>query len=147
MVVRRPRGARLRRRGDRILPLLDNVIFDARLAVPNAVLRAVLLKIPGGRVDAEADPDAQAAFVSADRLAGLADGMFGVAMTLLSTTLIVPVQTLAGSALMLHHISGALFVVALSFAICGTYWVLQQRQLAMTRSVTRRFSKSPRTAA
>jgi uncharacterized membrane protein len=39
---------------------------------------------------------------------------------------------------MLHDISGVLFIVALSFAISGTYWVLHQRQLAITRSVTAR---------
>jgi uncharacterized membrane protein len=65
--------------------------------------------------------------------------MFGVAMTLLLTTLILRAQTLTGSALqMLHDISGGLFIVALSFAISGTYWVLHQRQLAMSRSVTAR---------
>jgi uncharacterized membrane protein len=90
-------------------------------------------------VQAEADPSAAAPFISSDRLAGLADGMFGVAMTLLSTTLILPAQKLTGSAFtMLHDLSGALFVVALSFAICGAYWVLHQRQLALSPSVTPR---------
>jgi len=88
-------------------------------------------------MDAEADQDASSTFLSSERLASLSDGMFGVAMTLLSTTLILPVQKLTGTALeMLHDISGALFVVALSFAISGAYWVSHQRQLTLSRSVT-----------
>jgi uncharacterized membrane protein len=87
----------------------------------------------------DADLSAGATFLSSDRLVGLSDGMFGVAMTLLSTTLIVPVQKLTGSAFeMLYEIGGALFVVTLSFAICGAYWLLHQRQLAMSPSLSPR---------
>jgi uncharacterized membrane protein len=64
--------------------------------------------------------------------------MFGVAMTLLSTTLI-PRVALSGSAFtILRDISGALFVVGLSFTISGSYWIMQQRQLEMSPSLTPR---------
>jgi uncharacterized membrane protein len=86
---------------------------------------------------AVADQDVDPIFLSSDRLASLSDTMFGVAMTLLATTLIPSVQTLAGSALdMLRAISEPLTAVALSFAISGAYWISQQCRLAMTRSVT-----------
>jgi hypothetical protein len=65
--------------------------------------------------------------------------MFSVAMTLLATTLILPVQSLTGSAFsMLHDIGGALSSVVLSFAISSRYWLSQRRQLTMTSVVTPR---------
>jgi uncharacterized membrane protein len=77
------------------------------------------------------------AFLSSDRLASLSDTIFGVAMTLLATTLLSSVGTLKGSALdMLRDMEGQLTTVAFSFAIAGSYWVVQQRRLAMTDSVT-----------
>jgi uncharacterized membrane protein len=77
------------------------------------------------------------AFLSSNRLASLSDTVFGVAMTLLATTLVPSVQTLTGSALdMLRAMSAQFSAVVLSFAIAGAYWMSQQRRLAMTRSIT-----------
>ncbi|MGD0472337.1 MAG: TMEM175 family protein [Candidatus Velthaea sp.] len=85
----------------------------------------------------EADPDAPSTSLSAERLASLSDGMFGVAMTLLVTTLILPVQALTGSAVnVVHDLGRALSPVVLSFAISGVFWLAQQRQLSMTRFIT-----------
>jgi uncharacterized membrane protein len=87
--------------------------------------------------DAGRNPSSGA--LTSDRLANLSDGMFSVAMTLLATTLILPVQSLTGSAInMLHDIGGALSSVVLSFAISSTYWLSQRRQLTMTSVVTPR---------
>lgn len=77
------------------------------------------------------------AFLSSSRLASLSDTVFGVAMTLLATTLVPSVQALTGSALdMVRAMSAQLSAVVLSFAIAGAYWMSHQRRLAMTRSVT-----------
>jgi uncharacterized membrane protein len=90
-------------------------------------------------VNAKVPRHGGSAFLSSDRLASLSDSIFGVAMTLLATTLLPYAETLKGSALdMLHGMKGALTTVAFSFAISGTYWVVQQRRLAMTDSVTAR---------
>jgi uncharacterized membrane protein len=87
----------------------------------------------------EADRNASSGALTSDRLANLSDGMFSVAMTLLATTLILPAQSLTGSAFnMLHSIGGALSSVVLSFAISSTYWLSQRRQLTLTSVVTPR---------
>jgi uncharacterized membrane protein len=89
------------------------------------------------RMNAKAPRGGGSTFLSSDRLASLTDTIFGVAMTLLATTLLPYAATLKGSALdMLRGMEGALTTVAFSFAISGTYWVVQQRRLAMTHSVT-----------
>jgi uncharacterized membrane protein len=89
------------------------------------------------RVKTEADGDTRSTSLSAGRLASLSDGMFSVAMTLLVTTLIFPVQALTSSAFdALHDLGKALYPVVLSFTISGLFWQAQQRQLAMTRFVT-----------
>jgi uncharacterized membrane protein len=62
--------------------------------------------------------------------------MFSVAMTLLATTLILPVQTPGESAATLLAIGAAVPSVALSFAISAAYWLGQQRWLAITRDLT-----------
>ncbi len=63
--------------------------------------------------------------------------MFGVAMTLVATTLLPSVQTHKGSVVdMLRDMNGNLVAVVLSFAIAARYWVSQQQRLAMTDSVT-----------
>jgi uncharacterized membrane protein len=86
---------------------------------------------------AEVDGDTSSSSLSAARLASLSDGMFGVAMTLLVTTLILPVQALTGTAFnALHALGSALSPVVLSFAISGIFWLAQQRQLSLTRSLT-----------
>src|SRR5690349_15707925 len=88
-------------------------------------------------METETDQSVGFASLSSDRLASLSDTMFGVAMTLLATTLIPSVQTLTGSALdMLRGLREQLVAVALSFAISGAYWMAHQRRLAMTRSVS-----------
>jgi uncharacterized membrane protein len=91
----------------------------------------------GARMDVKANQAGISTFLSSDRLASLSDTIFGVAMTLLATTLLPSVQTFKGSALdTLLHMNGELALVVLGFAISGTYWVVQQQRLAMTRSVT-----------
>lgn len=88
-------------------------------------------------MDARVDGQESSRFLSSDRLASLSDTMFGVAMTLLATSLLPAAESLKGSALeMLATISGGLGAVVLSFAISAAYWVSQQRRLAMTASVT-----------
>jgi uncharacterized membrane protein len=77
--------------------------------------------------------------LSSDRLASLSDTMFGVAMTVLATTLLPSIQANKGSVLdMLAAMNGELVAVVLSFAISARYWVSQQQRLAMTKSVTSR---------
>lgn len=77
------------------------------------------------------------AFLASDRLASLSDTIFGVAMALLATTLLPSVLTLKGSALdTLWAMRGEFGAVMLGFAISGSYWVVQQRRLAMTHSVS-----------
>ncbi len=90
-------------------------------------------------MNAKPDPEGHSAFLSSDRLASLSDTIFGVAMTLLATTLLPSILTLKGSVLdMLRQMQGEFAAVALGFAISGSYWVIQQRRLAMTHSVTPR---------
>jgi uncharacterized membrane protein len=75
--------------------------------------------------------------LSADRLASLSDTVFGVAMTLVATTLLPFVQTHKGSVLdTLRAMNGELLSVVFSFTISARYWVSQQQRLAMTGSVT-----------
>jgi uncharacterized membrane protein len=88
-------------------------------------------------MDAKAKQAGPSIFLSSDRLASLSDTMFGVAMTLVVTTLLPSVQAHKGSVIdMLPGMSGELFTVVLSFAISARYWVSQQQRLAMTVSVT-----------
>jgi uncharacterized membrane protein len=80
-----------------------------------------------------------AAFLSSDRVASLSDTIFGVSMTLLAATLLPSVLTIKGSVFdMLRDMHEELAAVLLSFAISGSYWVVQQHRLAMTKSVTPR---------
>jgi uncharacterized membrane protein len=73
------------------------------------------------------------------RLANLSDTMFGVAMTLLATTLVPHTEQLTGSALeMLRSLREPLSAVLLSFAISAIYWISQQRRLSMTELLTPR---------
>lgn len=72
-----------------------------------------------------------------DRLASLSDTMFGVAMTLLATTLVPHIDQLTGSALeMLQALREPLGAVLLSFAVAAIYWISQQRRLSMTERLT-----------
>jgi uncharacterized membrane protein len=89
------------------------------------------------RMDAKANQPAVSIYLSSDRLSSLSDTMFGVAMTLVVTTLLPSIQTHKGSVLdMLPGMNGELVTVVLSFAISARYWVSQQQRLAMTGSVT-----------
>jgi uncharacterized membrane protein len=73
--------------------------------------------------------------LSVDRLASLSDTMFGVAMTLVVTTLLPSIQAHKASALStLSEMSGELVTVVLSFAISARYWITHHQRLAMTRS-------------
>jgi uncharacterized membrane protein len=86
---------------------------------------------------AKANQAGVSTLLSSDRLASLSDTMFGVAMTLVVTTLLPSIQAHKGSVLdMLPAMRGELVTVVLSFAISARYWVSQQQRLAMTRSVT-----------
>jgi uncharacterized membrane protein len=88
-------------------------------------------------VKAKADQHGKSAFLSSDRLINLSDTIFGVAMTLQASTLLPSILTLKGSISdILHDMQGQLIAVALGFAISGSYWVVQQRRLAMTAAVT-----------
>jgi len=90
-------------------------------------------------MQARADRAGTPALLSADRLASLSDTMFGVAMTLVATTLVPAIQAHRGSVLdMLPAMQGELITVVLSFAISGRYWISQQHRLAMTAEVTPR---------
>lgn len=90
-------------------------------------------------MDAKADQAGASPRLSSDRLASLSDTMFGVAMTLVATTLLPSVEAHQGSVPeMLRDMSGELVSVVFSFAISARYWVWQQQRLAMTRSVTAR---------
>jgi uncharacterized membrane protein len=76
-------------------------------------------------------------FFSSDRLASLSDTMFGVAMTLVATTLLPSIQAHKGSVVdMWPAMQSELITVVLSFTISARYWVSQQQRLAMTSIVT-----------
>lgn len=76
-------------------------------------------------------------YLQSDRLASLSDSMFGVAMTLLATTLIPRAQSLTGTAGdILAGLSDQIGSVVLSFAIAANYWVSQQRRLSMMITVS-----------
>jgi uncharacterized membrane protein len=76
-------------------------------------------------------------FLSSDRMIGLSDTIFGVAMTLQASTLLLSIPTLKGSvADIIGGMRGQSIAVALSFVISGSYWIVQQHRLAMIRSVT-----------
>ena len=86
---------------------------------------------------ANADQAGASVLLSSDRLASLSDTMFGVAMTLVATTLLPSIQAHNGALLdMFPAIGEELFTVVLSFGISARYWVSQQQRLAMTRSIT-----------
>jgi len=75
--------------------------------------------------------------LTGDRLASLGDTMFGVAMTLLATTLVPHIQHLTGSALeMMESLREPLGAVVLSFAVAAIFWISQQRRLSMTELLT-----------
>ena len=76
-------------------------------------------------------------FLSSDRMISLSDTIFGVAMTLQASTLLLSIQGLKGSVTgIIQDIRGQVIAVALSFAISGSYWIVQQRRLGMIRAVT-----------
>jgi uncharacterized membrane protein len=84
--------------------------------------------------EAEAAP-----YLSSERLGSLSDTMFGVAMTLVATTLLPTIQAHKGSALdLLRDLSGEVVTVVLSFAISSRYWISQQQRLAIEPAVTQR---------
>jgi uncharacterized membrane protein len=86
---------------------------------------------------AENDPDGKPAFLSSNRMISLTDTIFGVAMTLQASTLLPSILTFKGGALnILHDLQGQFIGVALSFAISGSYWLVQQRRLQMTKTLT-----------
>jgi uncharacterized membrane protein len=86
-------------------------------------------------MDAKAVQASDAPLLSTDRLASLSDTMFGVAMTLVVTTLLPSIQTHKASALiMLSDMNGELVTVVLSFAISARYWITHHQRLAMTKS-------------
>jgi uncharacterized membrane protein len=88
---------------------------------------------------AKADHVPTPVYLSADRLASLSDTMFGVAMTLVATTLLPSIQANKGPVLaMLRGMEGELLTVALSFAISARYWVSQQQRLALASGATPR---------
>lgn len=88
-------------------------------------------------MDVTAPARGAAPFLGADRVASLSDTIFGVAMTLLATTLLPEVLTLKGSALdLVNDVKWQLLTVMFGFAVSGSYWVVQQRRLAMTAFVT-----------
>jgi len=90
-------------------------------------------------MDTKTDQIGVPIFLSSDRLASLSDTMFGVAMTLVATTLLPSVESHKGSVVdMLRDMNGDLISVVLSFAISARYWVSQQQRLAMTGAVTPR---------
>ena len=76
----------------------------------------------------------QIAGQSAERLAALSDGIFGVAMTLLLLDLRVPARELIHSESDLRHVllltlAPQLLVYLMSFMTLGIFWVGQQTQL------------------
>jgi uncharacterized membrane protein len=76
-------------------------------------------------------------FLSSDRMISLSDTIFGVAMTLQASTLMPSILTLKGSVSdIIQNIRGQFVAVALSFAISGSYWIVQQRRLAMITTLT-----------
>jgi uncharacterized membrane protein len=86
---------------------------------------------------AENDRHGKSAFLSSARMIGLSDTIFGVAMTLQASTLLPSILTLKGISLdILHDMRGQFIAVALGFAISGSYWVVQQRRLEMTKTIT-----------
>jgi uncharacterized membrane protein len=86
---------------------------------------------------ATVDGVGKSVFLSSDRMISLSDTIFGVAMTLQASTLLPSIQTLTGSvAKIIQDMRGQLIAVALSFAISGSYWIVQQRRSAMIRTVT-----------
>jgi uncharacterized membrane protein len=91
----------------------------------------------GAQMDRKPGETGTSIFLSSDRLASLGDTMFGVAMTLVATTLLPSIQAHKGSVLgVLSSMQQELITVVLSFAISARYWVSQQQRLAMTGSVT-----------
>ncbi|MBV9537569.1 MAG: DUF1211 domain-containing protein [Acidisphaera sp.] len=81
--------------------------------------------------------DAALPRLTARHLANLSDTIFGVAMTLLATTLLPSVDALTGSALqMLSALRAPLTGVALSFGISALYWMSQHRRLLVTDELT-----------
>ncbi len=86
---------------------------------------------------AKVDQASVPVFLASDRLASLSDTMFGVAMTLVATTLLPSIQAHHASIVdIVRDVNGEFITVVLSFAISARYWVSQQQRLAMTNAVT-----------
>jgi uncharacterized membrane protein len=87
-------------------------------------------------LNAKADRHGPGPYLSSDRLASLSDTMFGVAMTLVATSLLPSVEGHKGSPiLLLRNMIPELSVVVFSFIIAARYWISQQQRLAMTQSI------------
>jgi uncharacterized membrane protein len=96
--------------------------------------RSELRIMEGEPSEGEASP-----YLTAERLGSLSDTMFGVAMTLVATTLLPAIQAHKGSVLdLFQEMSGELVTVVLSFGISARYWISQQQRLAIERSLTGR---------
>jgi uncharacterized membrane protein len=90
-------------------------------------------------MDANGDQAEPSTALTADRLASLSDTIFGVAMTLVASTLLPEVEGHKGSTIaMLRDVSGDLLSVVLSFMISARYWLTQQQRLRMSRAITTR---------
>jgi uncharacterized membrane protein len=90
-----------------------------------------------GIMKATVDHVGRPVFLSSDRMISLSDTIFGVAMTLQASTLLPSILTLKGTVIeIIQDMRGQFIAVALGFAISGSYWVVQQHRLAMTRTVT-----------
>ena len=86
---------------------------------------------------AAADSAGKPVFLSSERMISLSDTIFGVAMTLQASTLLLSIPTLKASVTdMMQDLRGQVIAVTLSFAISGSYWIVQQRRLAMIKAVT-----------
>jgi uncharacterized membrane protein len=89
------------------------------------------------KMKVENDPHRKSAFLSSNRMISLSDTIFGVAMTLQASTLLPSILTLKGTVLDIWHgLHGQFIAVALGFAISGSYWLVQQRRLEMTKTIT-----------
>jgi uncharacterized membrane protein len=81
---------------------------------------------------------------SLDRLSGLSDGIFAVAMTLLVLGLIVPPATRISSegdlAQALAQLLPSVVTYTMSFLTLGIFWVAQQTQFSQLKSSDRNFA-------
>ncbi len=79
-------------------------------------------------------------FFSVDRVASRNDTMFGVAMTLVATTLLSAVQVHRSLLDPWRDVGEEISSVVLSFAISARYWAIQQQRLAWTPALDSRQS-------